>query len=99
MDELKTCFVQGKFIPKDESNDFSKVNSMLSATQVKNGLRRDEETFLVALLEIKPNKMVEVPDQVAELLGRFLDVMPPELPKKLPPMHAIDHKIELVLSS
>lgn len=40
MDELQTCFIQGKLILKDESNDSSKVNNMLSATQVKNGLRR-----------------------------------------------------------
>ena len=39
---------------------------------------------------------MEVPDCVAELLKQYADVKPPELPKKLPPRRAIDHKIELL---
>ena len=95
LDELRTCFVQGKFVPKDECDDVGKVNGVLSATQVENGLRRGEETFLAALLDVKPDRTVEVPDQVAELLRQFADVMPPELP----PRRTIDHKIELVPGS
>ena len=30
------------------------------------------------------------------LLEEFADVMPPELPKTLPPRHVVDHRIELV---
>ena len=30
------------------------------------------------------------------LLGEFADVMPPELPKTLPPRRAVDYRIELV---
>lgn len=38
---------------------------MLSALQVKKGLKRHHETDLAALVEIKPGKEVEVPDCVA----------------------------------
>jgi hypothetical protein len=37
-----------------------------------------------------------VPDVIARLLEGYRDVMPPELPKKLPPRRVVDHKIELV---
>lgn len=99
LDELQTYFVLKKFILKDESNNFGKVNSMLNVTKVENGLKRDAKTFLATLLEIKLDRMVKSPDEVAELLGRFADVMTPELLKELPPRRAIDHKTKLVPSS
>ena len=34
---------------------------------------------------------------MARLLEEFVDVMPPKLPKILPPRHDVDHNIELVL--
>ena len=39
---------------------------------------------------------MEVPDSVVKILKEFKDVMPVELPKKLPPRQSIDHKIELL---
>ena len=48
------------------------------------------------MIEIKLDKQVEVPDVIAPILSRFADVMPPELPKKLPPRRQTDHQIELV---
>ena len=51
------------------------------------------------MIEIKPDKQVEVPNAIAPILSRFSDVMPPELPKKLPPRRQTDHQIELMLGS
>ena len=51
------------------------------------------------MIEIKPDKQVEVPDAVVPILRKFADVMPPELPKKLPPRRQTDHQIELVPGS
>ena len=38
-----------------------------------------------------------MPMDVEKLLYEFKDVMPPELPKRLPPRREEDHKIELEL--
>ena len=54
-------------------------------------------TLLLAdLVKVKPYVKMEVPDCVAELLKQYANVMPPELPKNLPPRRYIDHKIELL---
>ena len=37
----------------------------------------------------------EIPDGVRKVLEEFKDVMPPELPKRLPPRREVDHVIEL----
>ncbi|XP_015084310.1 uncharacterized protein LOC107027747 [Solanum pennellii] len=69
---------------------------LLSAMSIDKGLKKGEDTILAALVEIKPDVKIEVPDCVGELLKQYADVMPPELPKKLPPRRDIDHKIELL---
>ncbi|KAL0328234.1 UNVERIFIED_CONTAM: Transposon Ty3-G Gag-Pol polyprotein [Sesamum calycinum] len=94
VDPSSTCFVQGTYL-QDSVRSTEKKDSLMSAMQVKAGLRRGDQTYLAALIEIKPDVVQEVPNEVAELLQEFKDVFPPELPKKLPPRRAIDHAIEL----
>ena len=54
---------------------------------------------VVTMIDIKPDKQVEVLDAIAPILSRFYDVMPLELLKKLPPRRQTDHQIELVPGS
>nr|CAN67852.1 hypothetical protein VITISV_020215 [Vitis vinifera] len=69
---------------------------MLSATQVKKGLKRKEVTYLATLKEEKDDGSGEpMPKEIKGVLDEFKDMMPPELPKRLPPRREEDHKIEL----
>ena len=69
---------------------------MLSAMQLEKGLKRNEVTYLAALKEDPIDPMGDtMPVEVKNALDEFKDVMPPELPKKLPPRREEDHKIEL----
>ncbi|XP_069152857.1 uncharacterized protein [Solanum lycopersicum] len=68
----------------------------LSAMSINKGLKKGDDNILGALVEMKPDVKMEVPDCVAELLKEFTDVMLPKLPKQLPPRRDIDHKIELL---
>ncbi|KAL0361986.1 UNVERIFIED_CONTAM: hypothetical protein Scaly_1153800 [Sesamum calycinum] len=63
---------------------------------VKNSLRHGDQTYLIALIEIKLDVVQEIPDEVAELLEEFKDVFSPELPKKLSPRIklAVGHVVE-----
>ncbi|RVW96773.1 Retrovirus-related Pol polyprotein from transposon 17.6 [Vitis vinifera] len=72
---------------------------MLSAIQLKKGLKKGQETYVVPLIEIKEGQSMEVPDSVVKILKEFKDVMPAELLKELPPRRPIDHKIELLLGT
>ncbi|KAE8715253.1 Detected protein of unknown function [Hibiscus syriacus] len=69
---------------------------MLSAIQFSKGVRKEEPTFMASLVETEPTMTEEVPREVGQVLAEFKDVMPAELPKKLPPKREMDHKIELV---
>ena len=69
---------------------------MLLAMQLEKGLKKNEVTYLAALKENTNDLMGDLmPMEVKKVLGEFKDVMPSELPKRLPPRREEDHKIEL----
>lgn len=47
------------------------------------GTKKGDPTYLAALLELKPDKVVEILDEVAGVLDEFKGVMPHELPMPL----------------
>ncbi|XP_047335399.1 uncharacterized protein LOC124938921 [Impatiens glandulifera] len=83
------------FIPGRYEAAKEKKATLLSTMQLKKGLRRGEHTYVATLVEMKPDVYSDVPSRVAYLMGRFEDIMPPKLPKVLPPKRNIDHRIEL----
>ncbi|KAL9265740.1 Retrovirus-related Pol polyprotein from transposon 17.6-like protein, partial [Drosera capensis] len=67
----------------------------LSAMQLARGLKKEEPTFLAALKAEDERLMSDEPKVIKDVLEEFQDVMPPELPRKLPPRREVDHVIEL----
>ncbi|KAL0350187.1 UNVERIFIED_CONTAM: RNA-directed DNA polymerase [Sesamum radiatum] len=69
----------------------------LSAMQLEKGRKRNEPSYLCTLrFEKIEQASGPIPGVVKKLLTEFEDVMPDELPRKLPPNRAVDHEIELV---
>ncbi|XP_057754711.1 uncharacterized protein LOC130974013 [Arachis stenosperma] len=68
---------------------------ILSAMQLKKGIKKGEITYLALLQEESTSEREDVPPKIKEVLEENKDVMPPELPKQLPPRRKVDHKIEL----
>ncbi|XP_060196262.1 uncharacterized protein LOC132625679 [Lycium barbarum] len=69
----------------------------ISALQLKKGVQRQEPTFLATLcIEEIERSSGPIPMPVKELMKEFEDVMPQDMPKRLPPRRTIDHEIELV---
>ncbi|XP_075670750.1 uncharacterized protein LOC142640510 [Castanea sativa] len=95
LDEKQSCYVPVRRGARNSKSSKGK-EPMVSAMQVEHGLKKGEMTYLASLIKVKQDKYVDVLDVVARMLGEFADVMPPELPKTLPPRRAVDHRIELV---
>ncbi|KAM1847839.1 hypothetical protein ACFX14_012057 [Malus domestica] len=73
-----------------------KCTQHLSAIQFAKSWKKSEATFLATLmLNEGEEKYGPLPKQVEDVLVEFADVMPKELPKKLPPRREVDHAIEL----
>ena len=71
MDEKQPYFVAGiSKPPKRPSGE-----KTLSALQLEKGLRKGEQTYVASMIEIKPDKQVEVPDAIAPILSKFSNVM------------------------
>ncbi|TXG71332.1 hypothetical protein EZV62_006267 [Acer yangbiense] len=82
LDGSKTCMVPAERMAKVESR-------VLSALQFKRGLKKDP-SFLATLRELNDGEDSLVPKdpmpaKVQAILNEYKDVMPQELPKKLPP--------------
>ena len=72
---------------------------MVSAMQLAYGWKQGQVTYLAALVDLDSDEATEVPMEVAAILQDFNDVMPPELPRGLPPRCAVDHKIDLIFGT
>ncbi|KAL0394973.1 UNVERIFIED_CONTAM: RNA-directed DNA polymerase [Sesamum latifolium] len=72
----------------------------LSAIQFEKGCKRSEPSCLYSLRfdEIEETSG-SIPGVVNKLLKEFEDVMPDEMPCKLPPKRVVDHEIELILGT
>ena len=77
MDEKQPCFVVGISKPLKGRRPCPPYSWRKGFGKVR--------TRVTTLIEIKQEKHVEVPDAVIPMLKRYECVMPPELPKKLPP--------------
>ena len=76
LEEKKSCFVP---VVKGKGEKHGKAE-MVSALQLKKGLKRGQETYLAVLVEIRDGHNVEVPDSMAGILRKFRDIMPSDLP-------------------
>lgn len=78
------------------SREVSFQSKQLSALQCTRGIKKGQPTFLATLKEEEDSSNLELPMEISQVLEEFKDVMPPSLPKELPPKREVDHKIELV---
>ena len=83
MGESNPGFVKG-IRPYGDERKNAGIAALISAIAFEKGLKRGEETYLAALVEVMPDVQIEVPDCVANLLKEFKDMMSPELPRELP---------------
>jgi len=70
---------------------------LVSALTFDNAMKEsDMETYAVMFKGVEGDGVgMPVPTEISEVLAKYADLMPNELPKKLPPRRAVDHSIEL----
>lgn len=51
------------------------------------------------MVEVQPDRVIEVPDSMVELLDKFANVMPTNLLDGFPLVRLVEHHIELVLGT
>ncbi|CAL5335336.1 unnamed protein product [Camellia sinensis] len=95
---ITLCILEGGPCMVSTMAKASSDKKVLSAMQVKKGFNEGEITYLVTLQGERGKKEdtpTEPPKENAKVLVEYKDIMPPELPKRLPPWREADHKIEL----
>lgn len=68
----------------------------ISALQLEKGLKKRKVSPHSWHPESTRNgKDEHIPEGITRVLQEYSDIMPPELPKTLPPRRTVDHRIEL----
>ncbi|KAI9178183.1 hypothetical protein LWI28_023646 [Acer negundo] len=93
MDGDSPCYVQAEMEGVQTINRGKRAE--ISTKQLEKGLKRGQTTYVTTMVQIKPDVVVKVPDKVGDILEEFMDVMPKELLKELPPRRQCDRRIEL----
>ena len=88
LEEGNTCMVP-------LSRETSLQAKIISAMQLSKGVKRAQPTFLAAIKVNESNSPSQLPKEIEGVLQEFKDIMPAELPKRLPPKREVDHHIEL----
>jgi len=85
-------------LPPSEPSYCEKKTTPLVSLVTKNNIKapKDEINHLGFLLLIEQNYKTSLPLEIVQLLSEFLVVVPKEVPSRLPPMHDIQHAIDLV---
>ena len=79
----------------------SKVDGKPSLLIVNNKDEFDKEckelklVYAVVVTNGEPKKVIEIPEAIQPLIKEFEELFPEELPASLPPMHDIQHYIDL----
>ncbi|KAK9706487.1 hypothetical protein RND81_07G129100 [Saponaria officinalis] len=76
--------------------DKKKKGPLISAMQLKKGLKRVEPTYLCSMSMKEDIEDVLKEPKVKRLLMDFQDMMPDKLPETLLPRRSVDHQIELI---
>nr|VDC71406.1 unnamed protein product [Brassica rapa] len=81
-----------------QSRQVSNTNLYMTSGQVLKSLQRETQVLLMIFKEgcFAGFEAPEVPDVVQDLMGRYKDVFPDEIPAGLPPVCGIEHQIDLV---
>ena len=58
---------------------------------------KHEHMFFAIIPNDSKEEVEEVPVEVADMLGEFLDIVSNNVPDGFPPMRKIDHQMDLVL--
>lgn len=82
----------------DKGAKMSKTNLYVSPSTVLNSLNSKNTVLLMIFREglFSGTEEKEVPKEILELLEKFTDVFPEEVPAGLPPLRGIEHQIDLV---
>ncbi|XP_068639476.1 uncharacterized protein [Aristolochia californica] len=90
MDEQSPCTIS-----ELDNKDVTKKDLMLSVLQLKKGLKQGRSTYIAFICAIEQVEVMPTPQEIQVVLHEYRDVMPEQLPARLPPRRGVDHRIEL----
>jgi hypothetical protein len=85
---------------KEVNPEVSSTILLMSGKELLTELEKDEDPqfFVVrkSRIILTSTRVDDLPEEIQELLGEFVDIIMDELPRSLPPMRSVSHHIDLI---
>ena len=85
---------------KEVKSEVSNTILLMSGKELLTELDKDEDPqfFVVRKLRVvlTSTRVDNLPEEIQQLLGGFVDIIVDELPRSLPPMRSVSHHIDLI---
>lgn len=81
---------------KSAKRNKSKGLHIIRPREFEQKLKKDTTVYTVVSKEVPPEFALDCPPKVEHILVEFKEMFPKDLPDQLPPMHDIQHAIDLV---
>ena len=85
--------------PKPKAPKKSKGVNLISGTELDQELKNGAPCMILTAREVIKTPDSIIPLKVTVVIEKFSDVFPEEPPNRLPPMHDIQHAIDLIPES
>ena len=85
---------------KEVKTETSNTTLLMSGKELLNEVKKKEDTQFIVVKKPKivltSTRIDDLPEEIQELLGEFVDIVVDELPCSLPPIKSISHHIDLI---
>jgi hypothetical protein len=92
----KLLLIKDKEVKLEVSNTILLMSGKELLTEMEK--KEDPQFFVVRKprIVLTSTRVDDLPDEIQELLGEFVDIIVDELPRSLPPMRSVSHHIDLI---
>jgi hypothetical protein len=85
---------------KEVKTEMRNTVLLMSWKELLNEVKKKEDTQFIVVRKPKivltSTRIDDLPEEIQELMGEFVDIVVDELPRSLPPMRSISHHIDLI---
>ena len=85
---------------KEVKPEVSNIILLMSGNELLDEVKKKEDTQFIVVKKPKivltSTRIDDLPEEIHELLGEFVDIVVDELPCSLPPIRSISHHIDII---
>jgi hypothetical protein len=88
---------------KEVKTEMNNIVLLMSGKELLNEVKKKEDAQFIVVRKPKivltSTRIDDLPEEIQQLLGEFVDIVVDKLPRSLPPIRSISHHIDLIIGA